>query len=280
MKVGFIGLGVQGGAMAEMILRSGLDLTVWARRGEIRDRFQGLGASLANSPADLAGRVDHLCLCVTAEADVREVLFEGGALAALKPGALLSLHSTVAPDFNIEMAERASDCGVHALDAPVSGSAAGALARRLVVFVGARDDALTKARPVYEIYGDPILHFGEVGAGTRAKLINNLLMITHLGLAHHALEMGQALGLSPGLLRQAVMAGTGTSFSMGTLGRCQDPAFATHVRSLLTKDRDLALDSARGAPLSDFERLSADTLDVLSRLVSGEARLIPPEELA
>lgn len=280
MKVGFIGLGMQGGAMAEMILRAGLDLTIWARRVETRDRFQGLGAGLANSPAELAGQVDHLCLCVTAEADVREVLFEGDALAALKPGALLSLHSTVAPEFNIEAAERGAGCGVRVLDAPVSGSAAGALAQRLVVFVGASEDALADAKPVYRTYGDPILRFGDVGSGTRAKLINNLLMVTHLGLAHHALEMGQALGLSPGLLRQAVMAGTGASFSMGTLGRCQDPAFATHVQRLLTKDRELALDSARGAPLSDFERLSADTLNVLSRLVSGEARLIPPEELA
>lgn len=280
MKVGFIGLGMQGGAMAEMILRAGLDLTIWARRMETRDRFQGLGANLADSPAELASQVDHLCLCVTAEPDVREVLFEGGALAALRPGALLSLHSTVAPEFNIEAAERAADGGVRVLDAPVSGSAAGALARRLVVFVGADEDALAGARPVYETYGDPILHFGDVGAGTRAKLINNLLMITHLGLAHRALEMGQALGLSPGLLRQAVMAGTGTSFSMGTLGRCQEPAFAAHVHSILTKDRELALDSAKGAPMSDFDRLSADTLDVLSQLVSGDARLIPTEELA
>lgn len=262
--------------MAEMILRNGFELHVWARRESATQRLSELGAQVQPDVEALARGVDHLCLCVTGDEDVRDILFRRQALVNLRPGSILSLHSTVDPRLNQEVEQAARDEGVSVLDAPVSGSAAAAYGKKLLVLVGAETKALTRARPLYESYADAIIHFGPVGAGSRAKLVNNLLMIAHLGLAYRALELGKGFGLSPALLREAVLAGTGASFSMGTLGRCQEPQYAENVHRILLKDFNLANAAAASdaQSMQPLDALCQQTLSVLERLGRGEGRLI------
>ena len=81
-EVGFIGLGSQGAPMAEMIGRAGLDLRIWARRREVRAECARQGVSVANDPRALAAECDVVCLCVTTEADVRDLADTTGLLAA------------------------------------------------------------------------------------------------------------------------------------------------------------------------------------------------------
>jgi 3-hydroxyisobutyrate dehydrogenase len=274
MNVGFIGLGMQGAPMAKMISRGGFGLHLWARRRETLQDFASEGATIESDAATLAKQVDCLCICVTSSDDVEEILYGGKALQYMRPGAILCLHSTVSPSFNISVAERAASVGVSVLDAPVSGSAAGALAKRLVVFVGGAADVLARVRPILETYANPIIHFGDVGAGSRAKLVNNLLMIANLGSASRALDIGAGQGLDPLLLHQALLAGTASSFSMGTLGRCQNPDFAAHARQILIKDHNLALSAASGVPLALLGELAEEALSLLKSLEKGERRFV------
>lgn len=243
MKAGFIGLGNQGGAMARVILRAGHGLAVWARRPEVLTPLVEAGARATRSPAELGAQCDMIGVCVTTDADVREVVLDRGLLDAMPRGSLLAIHSTVAPKTCREIATLGAARGVVVVDAPVSGSAEAALARKLLVLVGGPPEAVEKARPVLESYGDPICHCGPVGSGQLAKLVNNLLCIANMKLAHDALALGSSLGLDQSLLRQALQAGSGRSFSLDAYGRLVTPATAAHVAVLFSKDIALAQDA-------------------------------------
>lgn len=91
-----------------------------------------------------------------------------------------------------------------------------------------------------EAYGGPICHCGPIGSGLIVKLVNNLLCIANMKLAHDALELGCRLGLDPGLLRQALLAGSGRSFALDALQRLVTPQTALHVAALFDKDLALA----------------------------------------
>src|SRR6201981_3082890 len=99
MHVGFIGLGSQGGPMAERIVEAGSPTTLWARRPASLEPFADTAAKLAGSPAELGATSDLVCLCVVADADVEEVLDgDSGVLAGMADGGIIAIHSTVHPD--------------------------------------------------------------------------------------------------------------------------------------------------------------------------------------
>ena len=108
MRVGFIGLGSQGGPMARRIIEGGFPTTLWARRPASVEPFADTSAQVAQSPAELAAASDLVCLCVVGEADIEEVTdSERGLLAGLKPGSVIAVHSTVHPDTCKELAKKA-----------------------------------------------------------------------------------------------------------------------------------------------------------------------------
>src|SRR3954452_305371 len=122
MRVGFIGLGSQGGPMARRVVGGGYDVTLWARRPATLAAFADTPAKTAQSPAELAAASDLVCLCVVGDDDVREVMAgDHGVLAGLAPGGIVAIHSTVHPDTCRELAESAAKHGVLIIDAPVSG---------------------------------------------------------------------------------------------------------------------------------------------------------------
>ena len=122
MRVGFIGLGSQGGPMARRIVEGGFETTLWARRDASLEPYADTAAKSAGTPAELAAASDLVCLCVVGDDDVREVLYgETGVLAGLASGGIVAIHSTVHPDTCREIAEKAAAQGVSVIDAPVSG---------------------------------------------------------------------------------------------------------------------------------------------------------------
>ncbi|WP_197518008.1 NAD(P)-dependent oxidoreductase, partial [Mycobacterium sp. E796] len=122
MRVGFIGLGSQGGPMARRIIESGYPTTLWARKPASLEPFADTPAKIAPTPADLAAASDLVCLCVVGDADIEELTGgEDGLLEAMTPGSVVAVHSTVHPDTCRELAKRAEPHGVSVVDAPVSG---------------------------------------------------------------------------------------------------------------------------------------------------------------
>jgi 3-hydroxyisobutyrate dehydrogenase len=247
-RVGFIGLGSQGAGMAERLIEQGLPTTLWARRAASLDPFEGR-AGVAADPVELGRSSDVVGVCVTDGGAVREVtLGPKGVLAGIAPGSVLALHSTIGTDDCAEIASVAARNGVHVIDAPVSGGGGAAAAGRLTVYVGGTDDAMAIARPVLETYGDPVLHLGELGSGLRTKLVNNALNAAHFALAHDAMALGDALGLDATKLGEALVSGSGRSFSLEVFVglRSFDP-IADHVGPIMAKDIGLFVHEAQGS---------------------------------
>lgn len=247
-RVGFIGLGSQGGPMARRIVEDGVPTVLWARRQETLDAYADTKAEHATSVADLAARVDVACVCVVDDAGVDEVVSgPGGLLSAMAPGGVVAIHSTVHPQTVQRVAEQAAEKGIAVLDAPVSGGGPGAEARRLLVMVGGDPEVLERVRPVFATYADPIVHLGPVGAGQRAKLINNLMLTANLGVLESAYALARSLQVDPAQLSTVLGHGSGNSFAVNVL-RGPDFVLApmgAMAGPLLQKDARLVMDLAR-----------------------------------
>ncbi|GAB2832047.1 NAD(P)-dependent oxidoreductase [Actinocorallia aurea] len=215
--VGFIGLGSQGAPMARRIIEAGFPTTLWARRQETLEPFAGTGATVAASPTEVGAAVDLACVCVLDDAGVEEIV--AGLLASMRPGGVIAVHSTVHPETCARLAERAAERGVALVDAPVSGGGPAADQGALLVMAAGDTEAVERCRPVFATYGDPIVHLGPVGAGQRAKLINNLLLAANLGVAESAFALARELGVDPAQLAIVLARGSGSSFATGMLPR-------------------------------------------------------------
>ena len=234
MKVGFIGLGSQGGPMARRIAGACFPLTLWARRAEALEEFADTGATKASSIGELGAACDLVSVCVVNDVDVEAVI--GQLLPTMKRGSLIAVHSTILPETCFKLAAKAAERGVAMLDAPVSGGAPGATAGTLTVMVGGDPDALATARPVFESFGSMIVHLGPVGAGQKAKIINNTLLAANMGLAHQALSAGETLGIDRTALAELIKASSGRSFGFEVYARLPNPQAFSLGGPLLAKD--------------------------------------------
>jgi 3-hydroxyisobutyrate dehydrogenase-like beta-hydroxyacid dehydrogenase len=237
VTAGFIGLGSQGGGMAQRIIERGVPITLWARRAEALEPFAERAACAAD-PFALGERSEVVGICVTDGAAVRDVVLGAhGVLAGMKAGSVLAIHSTIGVDECVALGEVAATRGVRVIDAPVSGGGAVAAAGQLTVYVGGDDDAVAFARPVLETYGNPVFHLGALGSGMRTKLLNNALVAAHFALAHDGFRLGTAEGLDPAILADALRGGSGRSFSMEVfLGLGSFDPIADHVGPIMAKD--------------------------------------------
>ena len=248
MKVGFIGLGEMGGAIATRIIEAGWPTVLWARRPEVLADFSAANVEIADTPAALAAETDMVGVCVWTDEDVRVVVAgDEGVLAGARPGTIVVIHSTALPSTCRELAGLAAPRGVAVVDAPVSGGRNVALAGALTVAVGGDVAAVARCKPVFEAYSETLVQLGGVGTGQIAKLLNNSLFAANLAVADDALTVGSALGIDPPALAQFLASGSGRSYGLEIVQRARTsaetraaalPALAKDVESLLTETGD------------------------------------------
>jgi 3-hydroxyisobutyrate dehydrogenase len=256
-----------GGAIASRVIDAGIPTVLWARRPEALAAFDGPDVAVAATPAELAAAVDLVGVCVWADDDVRAVL-EGddGVLAGCEPGTVVAIHSTVLPATCRDLARTAAERGAVVLDAPVSGGRTAALAGSLVVAVGGDDATVQRCRPVFELFGDPVVHLGPVGAGLFAKLVSNALLAANLAVADDALALGEALGIRPDALVEVLRRGSGRSFAVEVAMRARlSPETREQIRRPLEKDV-AALTSAAPAACDEAPALTAAAAKAIARL--------------
>lgn len=265
MRIGYIGLGNQGGGIADAVAQSDHELVVWARRSEATDGYVARGATAASSPSDLAAQCDIVGLCVTGDDDVNAVVIDQGMLEAMRPGAVLVIQSTVRPQTVRGFVTRADERGVLLLDAPVSGSGDAARHRVLLVMTGGSAAAAAAATPLFDTCAGTVVHCGGVGDAQIAKLINNGLFTANLKLVHDAFETGRQLGVDADTLRAVLMAGSARSYGVEHSERIFAPDRPPHAVGLLRKDLNLLGDLAaeHQAGLGDLLEMGARATDVL-----------------
>lgn len=268
MRVGFIGLGSQGGPMARRIIDGGFPTTLWARRPATLEPFADTAAKIAGSPAELAAESDLVCLCVVGDSDIGDITgAEDGVLAGLAPGAVIAVHSTVHPNTCLELARSASAQGVSVIDAPVSGGGPAAEKGRLLVMAGGEADIVDRCRPVFETFSDAVIHLGDLGSGQTTKLLNNLLFTANLGTAATALALAEDLGVAPDRLTEVLSRSSGNSFALNSIGAVGTlDRLAGLAGTLLRKDARLLVDLADRASASGGAVL--DAADAALRLMN------------
>ena len=236
-RVGFVGLGSQGGPMARRIIDAGHPTTLWARRPESLEPFADTTAAVAATPAELGAASDVLCICVVDDAGVDSVLRgPDGALSAMADGSVLVVHSTVHPATCQQL--QADFPALHVIDAPVSGGGHKAAARELLVMVGGPDDVVERCRPILETFGDPVLHVGPLGAGQEAKLLNNVVFTAQLALAAEVFELASTRQLDQGAVASILASGSGRSYAAEVVagGGYNLDGLAAFAGDLLAKD--------------------------------------------
>jgi 3-hydroxyisobutyrate dehydrogenase len=211
MRVGFIGLGAMGAHMARNLHRAGLLTSVWNRGSDKAAVLAGeLGITAAASPADLARDVDAVVLCVSADADVLEVV--GAIAAAARPGSLVMDCSTVGADTARKASEMLHARSVAFLDCPVSGGVEGARDARLVMMVGGETEAFARAQPILSTMGATVTHFGSVGSGQAAKATNQIMCAGIIDAVAEAMAFARAQGLPLEKLVETLGKGAGSSW--------------------------------------------------------------------
>ncbi|MDQ4106972.1 MAG: NAD(P)-binding domain-containing protein, partial [Actinomycetota bacterium] len=164
-KVGFIGLGIMGGPMAENLIEEEYELVLYNRTREKAEKLARAGAAVADSPKEVAEKSDIIITMLPDSPQVEEVLAgEDGVFEGVREGALVVDMSTISPVVTRQLAERAAERGASMLDAPVSGGDVGARQGTLSIMAGGGEEDFGRARPLFEVMGRTITHVGPIGA--------------------------------------------------------------------------------------------------------------------
>jgi 3-hydroxyisobutyrate dehydrogenase-like beta-hydroxyacid dehydrogenase len=244
MRVAFLGLGIMGRSMATNLVKAGHEVAVWNRSAgkEVE------GARTAASPADAARGVDVIWMCVSDTKAVESVLFgPQGAQESLSEGMIIVDSSTISPSATRQFAERVRTKGVQYVDAPMTGSKAGAASGTLIFMVGGEESAVEKLKPLFAVMGKKIFQMGDIGKGQATKLVMNLqIALIYEGFAE-ALTLATKLGvdveaLVPLIQASMVNSGVVEYKAPFVLKRDFSPNFPLR---LMHKDLKLALEAAK-----------------------------------
>ena len=210
-RIGIVGLGRMGLAMATTLLRGGHAVKGHDVLLPARERARAQGLAVENGLGALLAASDLVLASLPRDADVEAIVLGEDGLLAQRPGRLLVDTSTIAPATTRRLGALLADRGQGLIDAPVSGGPAGAAAGTLTFMVGGSEADVARARPLLDALGKSVVYVGESGAGNLAKLVNNLFCATHLVAVGEALRLSEALAVDPARLFEAINAASGRS---------------------------------------------------------------------
>jgi len=249
--IGVIGLGAMGRGMAASLRRAGYSVHVFDVRAEAVQAFVAEGGVGCASPAELAARCDVVVSVVVNAAQTEAVLFgEGGAVAAMKPGHLFVMCSTVDPNVSIALEQRLAERGVLYLDAPISGGAVKAAAGQMTMMTAGRPEAYAKAGNALAAMATQVYKLGDkAGNGSKVKIINQLLAGVHIAAAAEAMALGLREGVDAAALYEVITHSAGNSWMFENrmahvLAADYTPLSAVDI---FVKDLGLVLDTARAS---------------------------------
>ena len=205
-RIGFVGLGTMGAAMAANLARAGFTVTAWNRSPGRAPELDDLGVARVETPGAVAAASDVVVVCVSDTPDVEAVLLgPDGVADGANLGTLVIDCSTIAPGGTRAVADRLRERGVAMVDAPVSGGSEGAKNATLTIFVGGEPADVERARPILGALGTTITHVGRIGSGQAVKAVNQVILAgTYLGVAE-----GIVLAMKAGLDVEQVVGALG-----------------------------------------------------------------------
>jgi 3-hydroxyisobutyrate dehydrogenase len=253
MKIGWIGTGVMGAAMAGHVQAAGHDLYVFNRTKSKAERLLKGGARSCESPAQVAASSEIVFTIVAFPADVEEVyLGEGGILSAQGPCRVVVDMTTSRPSLAQMIAETTAKQGIDSLDAPVSGGDIGARDGTLAIMVGGDKGVFDAVLPLFQLMGKNISYMGGVGAGQHTKMCNQILVAGTMIGTCESLLYGAKAGLDQQSVIDIIGKGAASCWSINNLGPRivrgnYEPGF---IVDHFIKDMGIALQEAAAVGLS------------------------------
>ncbi|MFZ1100972.1 MAG: NAD(P)-dependent oxidoreductase [Steroidobacteraceae bacterium] len=268
MSVAFVGLGAMGIHMARNLSRAGLLTAVWNRTPDkARQLATELNVAAPATLAELASQVDALVSCVSADADVLEVV--RGLSPGLKSGALMLDCSTIGAETARQAAQLLEPQGAQFLDCPVSGGVEGARDGTLAIMVGGDQAAFERGLPVLKALGRTIAYFGPTGSGQAAKATNQIMCAGIIDAIAEAMAFAHAQGLPLDKLIDTLGKGAGSSWYF--VNRAPNMMRGTYPAGfrvrLHAKDLGICHDMAArfGVELPVVERMLKEYAELIAR---------------
>ena len=215
-----VGLGSMGWGAAVSLVRAGFATTGVDIREDVLSRFGQVGGSMAPNPAEAVKSADIVFVFVVNEAQTRQVLFGvNGALDTARPGTVFVLCVTMPPSAAERIAEDLTDRGMLVIDAPVSGGSIKAEAGEMTMMAAGSQEAFIKAEPAMHAVSGKVFRLGTVpGAGSRVKMINQLLAGVHIAAAAEAMSLGASIGVELETLYEVIRESAGNSWMFENRG--------------------------------------------------------------
>ncbi len=250
-KAGVIGLGAMGAGMAQSLRRAGHEVRVYDLRAETVQAFVRDGGVACATPAELAAACDVVVSVVVNAAQTESLLFgDGGCAAAMRPGSVFVMCSTVDPNWSVALETRLAERDLLYLDAPISGGAAKAASGQMTMMTAGRPEAYAKAGVFLDAMAAKVYRLGDAaGAGSKIKIINQLLAGVHIAAAAEAMALGLREGVDAAALYDVITHSAGNSWMFENrmahvLAADYTPLSAVDI---FVKDLGLVLDLARAS---------------------------------
>lgn len=251
LVAGVIGLGAMGSGMAASLRRAGHPVQVFDVRSEVAAAFARDGGTACASLAELGAACDVVVSVVVNAAQTEAVLFgPGGCAATMKPGSVFVMCSTVDPNWSMALEKRLNDWGLLYIDAPISGGAAKAASGEMTMMTSGAPAAYEKAEAVLNAMAARVYKLGDAaGAGSKVKIINQLLAGVHIAAAAEAMALGLREGVDPVALYEVITHSAGNSWMFENrmahvLAADYTPLSAVDI---FVKDLGIVLDMARAS---------------------------------
>lgn len=256
-SIGFIGLGNMGLPMVRNLMKAGHRVTGFDLSDQALATLENEGGSRAASPAGAVTGADAVVTALPAAQHVRGVyLGEEGILAAAEPGTIFIDCSTIDVETARAVIAEAEERGQMMVDSPMSGGVGGASAGTLTFMVGGSETAFAAAKPVLEAMGKNIFHAGQAGAGSAAKICNNMMLAIQMIAVSEGFNLAERLGLEAQKLYEISSTATARCWSLNDYcpapgpvpaapsNRDYQPGFAA---ALMLKDLRIAMQAAQSA---------------------------------
>jgi len=210
--IGFIGLGLMGGNMAECLQNNGFDLVVMGRNPGAVAKTVARGAVEVATPKELAEASDVVMLCVTTSEVVESLVFgDAGILAGIKEGATLIDFGTSIPASTRKIGAALATKGAGMLDAPLGRTPAHAKDGLLNIMAAGDMQTYKQMKPILDVLGENVFHLGALGSGHATKLVNNFMGMTTVVTMSQAFAIAERAGVDRQQLFDIMSAGPSNS---------------------------------------------------------------------
>lgn len=215
-RIGWVGIGVMGSAMASRLLSAGYSITVYARTPAKAASLQSKGAHLAPSVADLARVSDVIFTMLGHPSDVRQIVLEN-LVPSLNRNSVIVDHTSSHPTLAKQVYDSALEKHCHSVDAPVSGGDTGARDGKLAILAGGDEDVVKWLKPLFDEMGR-VTYVGGPGKGQHCKIANQITVGANLLGLSEGLVFAEKAGLDKLKFVEAVRGGAAGSMVMELFG--------------------------------------------------------------